>query len=347
MKKRSIFALGLQAGLAGLLVLLAGCASIWVKSAASICIQVRQSFEHTTGHSEPIAEELQGILERMGIKATIGAGADCQANLALSMNFTPILESVSGAGDCYLDASMSGQATLSSRGHLPSMLSLQHPRAVQSGYGVRLVYSCPKDPAKAPFVSAWAEPVITMLRKWWGGPALVSALKADTYALRSYAVEQIPGTGPAAIPALIELLGDPNTQTCASAARALGSYGKAAAQAVPALIERLNDPDSPVRQSAIEALGKIGDSRTVPVLVQALQQSDHKDINADEAAIDALGAIGPEAKPAIPKLIEMLNMDYYWAIRSAAASALKKITGQNLGEDAAAWQQWYAVQPQP
>jgi hypothetical protein len=310
MGKQSCFKWGLQAGLIVLLVLLVGCASTWVKSASRVCIQVKQSFVGVDGYSEPIAGELQGILERMGIQATIGAGADCQANLALKLEFTPITESVVGEGECYLDASMSGWATLSSKGHIPAMLFLVHPKATHSGFGIRFVYSCPKNPAKAPYVSAWAEPVVTLLRKWWGAPAMMSALKSQSYVVRSYAVSQLAETGPEAIPLLTGLLGDSSAQNRSNAAKALGTLGEAAKTAVPALTGLMDD----------------------------------KDVQVSQAAIEALGAIGPEARPAIPKLIQMLE-EKEVSTRIYASSALGKITGQHFGEDAAAWQKWYASQP--
>jgi hypothetical protein len=310
MDKSSIFKWGLPAGLIVLMVLLAGCAPTWVKSATSLCIQVKQSYPGVSGHSEPIAEELQGILERMGLQVTSGAGTACQANLALNLEFTPITEPVVGHGDCYLDASMSGQAILSSKGHLPAMMSLVHPKATHTGFGVRLVYSCPKDPAKAPYDTAWTEPVVIMLRKWWGAPALMSALKSQVYGVRSYAVYQLAETGPEAIPVLTGLLADSSEQNRANAAKALGTFGAAAKTAVPALIGLLDDQSYSVSLEAVQALG----------------------------------AIGPDARAAVPKLIQILE-NKQSATSSYAPSALVKITGKYFGADAAAWRKWYDSQP--
>ena len=57
----------------------------------------------------------------------------------------------------------------------------------------------------------------------------------------------------------------------------------------------------------------------IPILIEAL-----KDENARTSAIDALGAIGPDAKQAIPGLQEFLK-DKDKLVRKAAEEALGKI----------------------
>jgi hypothetical protein len=58
-------------------------------------------------------------------------------------------------------------------------------------------------------------------------------------------------------------------------------------QAVPALIQALGDSDSDVRRAAAEALGKLGDPQAVPALIQALGDSEW---DVRRAAAEALGA---------------------------------------------------------
>jgi|GEM_PF-3196745 len=407
----------------------------WLPSVTSLCIQVEQTYSGVSGHTEPIAEEIQGILERIGVRATIGETGECEAKLALTMQFTPSKVEVSGVGggECYLDVALSGMASLSAAGHKTLTRSLDRP--VLSRSPITQVSECPKKPDQAPFAATWSWPVTGMLQEWWGSPALVAALKSNS-ALRWAAVMSLPGTAPEAIPALAEMLEDPDLLVRFAAAKALANYGPAAAEAVPALVEVINDPDHDtqyavfdalvkiggsqarlaqklgeadpqvragaaitlgmygpaaaqavpallevandndpsVRHAVITALGDIGDSQAVPALIEAFHHSDLVTrIGAVEAliklgpkaapavpdlidaiddefeqigwsALEALGAIGPEARAAVPVLIEQLeNEDRLF--RSNAVDALKKITGQDFGEDAAAWRQWWESQP--
>jgi HEAT repeat protein len=80
----------------------------------------------------------------------------------------------------------------------------------------------------------------------------------------------------------------------AEAARALGNRTPAATAAVPALIDALGDPDRRVRERAAAALGNIGDDAAVAPLGDVLSNDTNRDV-AEEAA-RALGRIAtPEA----------------------------------------------------
>ncbi len=347
----------------------------WVTSVASLCIQVQQTYNGVSGHHEPIAEELQGIFERIGVQATIGEGSGCEAVLALTLQFTPVAENVIGAGDCYLDAESTGEAALSAEGHKTLTLPLEHKKSSGGGWGFSFISKCP-GPAEAPFDSAWGAGAANMLAEWWGSPALVSALKSDTSTLRSSASYQLSAMGAeasGAIPVLVEMLGDTDSQTRAAAASALGGFGKAAGEAVPALIESVNDSDEQVQYAVIGALGAIGDNKAIPALITALHHSNDYTryvaalalekfgpaaapavpdlvsvLNDDfaqvgSAAVDALAAIGPGAKEACPDLIKLLEIEKS-PPHFIVADALESITGQKFGEDAAAWRSWWESQ---
>jgi len=362
-----------QAGLILLFAPLVGCTVL--PGPDSVCIQVEQSYTGLSSHTEPIAEELQGILSRIGVQATIGEGADCEAVLSVTLQVTPIQEIVSGAGYCYLDAEATGEATLSAAGHKTLTMPLEYS-APRGGWGFRFINECPEQPDQAPIDNAWAQAVAPMLREWWGDPALVSALKADTYEIRRAATNQLKVMGPedsGAIPMLVEMLGDVDPQTREAAAWALGAFGPAADEAVPALIKTINDTDPGTRYAVISALGEIGDNQAVPALIEALHHSDSytrslaaealekmgpeaapaipdlidaindEDIQVVRAAVDALGAIGSEADEAIPVLIKLLEGEDQM-YHSSAARALESITGQDFGENAAAWRQWWESQ---
>lgn len=347
----------------------------WIKSMASVCIQVEQSYPGVVGHTEPIAEELKGILDRIGVQATIGEGTGCEAVLTLTLTFTPVPEDVIGAGQCYLAAESSGEASISASGHDTVSLPLEHARPTDGGFGMTFISECP-GPDQAPFDTAWTGEVAYMLREWWGSPALVSALKSENSSLRWAASNQFRSLGIGAsdaVPVLIEMLRDADPGTRASAARALGALGPAATAAVSALIEAVNDTDTSVQHEVIVALGIMADSRAVPALTAALHHSDDytrfvaaealEQMGPDAApavpdlievlddefdqvgwsAVDALGAIGPAAREATPFLIDLLE-DEDWSPHFVVADALESITGQDFGEDPADWRLWWQSQ---
>jgi HEAT repeat protein len=110
----------------------------------------------------------------------------------------------------------------------------------------------------------------------------------------------------------------------ASAAEALGMLeGDGNTQAaVQSLLIRLNDPDQVIRRTAITALGKIKARDEVDPLIRMLDDSNDPDIRW--RAELALGKIGPDARKAVPKLIELLkNPDHI--LRRGAATALAGI----------------------
>jgi len=75
-------------------------------------------------------------------------------------------------------------------------------------------------------------------------------------------------------------------------------------RAVEALIGSLKDENSYVRATSAWALGEIGDRRAMDALIAALGEESH-------------------------------------GVRKNSLLALKKLTGQDLGEDPAAWQKWW------
>ncbi len=98
--------------------------------------------------------------------------------------------------------------------------------------------------------------------------------------------------------------------------------------------------DAPFERAWPEALlDGLGHLWGGPPLIQALGD---KDKWVRLAAARALGEIGPEAKEAVPALIQALK----WKenIRRKAAWALGEITGQDFSEDPDRWQEWWEEQ---
>lgn len=115
---------------------------------------------------------------------------------------------------------------------------------------------------------------------------------------------------------------------------------------IPALIDTLlHGSDHGARAKAAIRLGGFGArDGIVPALAQAMQE----DPTMRWAICEGLHAIGPDAMEAVPALIEALedgcnSEDKTWCAveRGALVRTLPKITGQDFGEDAAAWRAWW------
>jgi HEAT repeat protein len=192
--------------------------------------------------------------------------------------------------------------------------------------------------------------------------ALIKAIDdVDELVRRSaaYALGQVDCGSVEATEALISALDDDHNYVRRSAINALGSIRANASQAVPAIVEALDDSDADVRRAAVVSLGKFGADAAsavpklkallyeernlyIPVNYALFMIGDRPDArlesmleylrscnkNARYQVAFYIGEIGPQAKDAVPALIEMLNGE--GALPNAAALALGKI-----GPDAA------------
>jgi HEAT repeat protein len=183
--------------------------------------------------------------------------------------------------------------------------------------------------------------------------------------MRTNVLEVLAGIGPAAKPALDDLvkeLGDADAEHASEAALAIGAIGPEAAAAVPVLGRMVADAKAApgLRYSAAYALGRIGpaaketladlrslaesdDEMMATVAVWAALKADPADKSLFEQAIllrralraeqdvvrleaaVALGDIGPAAGSAIPILELVAEDDPVKDVRRAAAEAAKKI----------------------
>jgi HEAT repeat protein len=108
------------------------------------------------------------------------------------------------------------------------------------------------------------------------------------------------------------------------AARATGLAGPAAAGLTPKLAALLKDSDESTRITALQAISMLGPaaSRAREAVVALL---DNPDLAADAA--DALGRIGPAARPVPRQLVKMLSSESS-AVRWAAVRAMSQIGGE-------------------
>jgi HEAT repeat protein len=129
------------------------------------------------------------------------------------------------------------------------------------------------------------------------------------------AIEKISDRGAAAasaVPALTDLLTSDNPRIRSHAAYALGQIGKPAMPAVTALARMITDDDPSVRHAALDALAEIepGPETAVPLLIKSLGDQDPRVIRR------ALHALADRGAPIVPAMVEAMKDDRteYWAL---------------------------------
>ncbi len=141
---------------------------------------------------------------------------------------------------------------------------------------------------------------------------------------------------PKEVPELQAKLDSPEAKDRASAARSLGYKRDAALPAVPRLVGLLQaDPDNDTRAAAAEALGNIGPKcakTAVPALMRAAGEDKWPKVRS--ASLTALGEMREAAKPAIPLLREALK-DPDAFVAQAARNALFRVEPDKREEIAA------------
>ncbi|MHC4984071.1 MAG: HEAT repeat domain-containing protein [Planctomycetota bacterium] len=180
--------------------------------------------------------------------------------------------------------------------------------------------------------------------------ALIEALKDESNGARSLAAQALGNIGPAAdaaIPALEEAMKD--TAMYSVASRALSRVGPAVTQAIAHNVEFLRrDPPVGGRCYAAQALWRTGvhfggaARGGIPELIELLKDKDDAVVMW---VADALGAMGPAAKPAVPAMVDVVRDtkrgplargDAAWSlgfIGPAAEGAVPVLTGTLEDED--------------
>ncbi|MCM0593843.1 MAG: Hsp70 family protein [Gloeotrichia echinulata DEX184] len=156
-------------------------------------------------------------------------------------------------------------------------------------------------------------------------PYLLSLLKDSDTNIQVMAAITLGNMGEVAIPYLLSLLKDSDTNIRGMAAFALGHMGEAGKVAIPYLLPLLKDSDTNIRGMAAIALGIMGETGKVaiPYFLSLLKDSDE---NARAMAATALGHMGEIGKVGIPYLLPLLK-DSDETVRAMAATALG-----NMGE---------------
>ena len=157
--------------------------------------------------------------------------------------------------------------------------------------------------------------------------ALLYRLGDEDKNLARWVATALGALGPAAVPALCQVLSDPEEEARARprAAAALQQLGAEAAPAVEPLTRLLSAKDDETRLAGIGALGAIGPAAApaVPVLGKRLKGAGPLE---RQAIIRALERIGAGAAAAIPALVELRRSpDADLLTRCAAAQALGEL----------------------
>lgn len=160
-------------------------------------------------------------------------------------------------------------------------------------------------------------------------PGLLDGLGDEDPRVRIAACKELGEIGHAsAVPELLRILtheGDNNIRW-----QAVGALGKIGEAAVPGLMEALQDEDWKVRRSAAEAMYGMSEPAAVPGLVAALVDKNDVVRQAASGALEAMGEV------AVPGLAQALyGRDGY--IRQAAAEMLKRL---NTPQAQDALKQW-------
>ena len=154
---------------------------------------------------------------------------------------------------------------------------------------------------------------------------LASQLKSKDQEARRAAAKGLSEAGAdakSAVPDLSVALKDKDWHVRRFSAQALANIGPDAKSAAPNLTAVLNNPteQKEVQEAAAEALGKLG-AGSVDALV-AVAKDNKRDPMIRKKAIEGLGAIGPDAKSAVPVLTDAIKDG---SVRIDAAIALGEI----------------------
>jgi HEAT repeat protein len=193
-------------------------------------------------------------------------------------------------------------------------------------------------------------------------PALLKRLSSPTATARAEAAEDLQQLGRKAASAgapLVKLLADPVIRVRLSAASAVLSIGGTQDEALDVLAKGLSSTDAATQRAAAEAVGRAGQTAgpVVSGLVALLKGQTNASVRhaavravgalgpagsdaatalvplLDDATLmievaDALGRIGPAARPVPKRLVSMLADDQPLTVRNAALRAMAQIGGQ-------------------
>ena len=173
----------------------------------------------------------------------------------------------------------------------------------------------------------------------------IERLRSENVAVQNHASEALKDAGAVAVPNLVELLKEGNEREVLAAAKTLGKIDASESMAVLRTLTSHENPE--VRRIALSVLGERAAPETFENVTEQLKSGDQ---NTRAWAIQALAGYDP--KKSVPVLLELLD-DENWRVQNTAAKTLQVITGQRLGTPKSSyspelnkeirdkWQKWW------
>jgi len=144
-----------------------------------------------------------------------------------------------------------------------------------------------------------------------------------------YAAQAVARYGDAAVPSLIELLKQDRPQRRIAASLTICLMGPQAKDVLPALVDALRSSDLDTRRPALMSAMLCLGTEAKPAMPLMIEFLDDQDFHTQYWACRVLGAIGPDARVAVPKLLPLVQTGV-GSVRRNAAAALGKI-GPDIG----------------
>ena len=166
-------------------------------------------------------------------------------------------------------------------------------------------FSPPAREVISPLIQALRDPDDFSARQKLGPPLTMSVRDRSRWSVQDFARESLSKIGSAAVPAVLELLKDPDRNQRSSAVWILSMMGSEAKAAVPVLVETLQDKDLRLREDVAVCLGEIGPQAesAVPALRLALRDNSNR---VRVCAARALTKIDPGNRDGVVTLIKEL-----------------------------------------
>ncbi|MFH2038472.1 MAG: HEAT repeat domain-containing protein [Chloroflexota bacterium] len=315
------------------------------KSVQSICLNVEQTFGQFDGLFPPAKDIAARILQNSHY-SVMEIGGNCDATLDIQLILWPLSEQYSnlggsGSSTCYTGAKATGSATMTLPGKTPQTIEILQVRPPTTGIMV-IISTCP-GPSNAPFTYPVNNAILQALTQLAGPQILLSAVKDEDERIRVSAVWDLwdlyyHEKYPIPMPVLLEALEDPSSDVRYHTVVILGQMEKEADSAFDKLVSMLQDPEARVRAVVVSSLGRIkpnGPALLDP-LITALKDSDRGVYSSALSELRRLGSSGMQAVPDILTFYETHPNEKHRVL-----SCLREITGQDLGDDPAAWRTWW------
>jgi len=277
----------------------------------TMCLEIESAMSEHEDEWIYNDEDITRMLSRLDYE-WVQAGSDCDATLVFSGSGKAYGGSYSkGSGAnasstyCYTGGSVKGAITLTVAGQEPVSLPIRGSKARE-----QTTTDCYTVP---PYYLVIHEPMLDALTHFFGADFLVRNIPDRKDYIRKYAIQGQQALEADLTQAYLDCLWSPDLYAASFCAKYMGG-DDVMDEIMPTLLERLAADDSQWRAMAAAALGHLGPGSmdAVPALIPLL--SDGSQLS-DESRVSGYGL-----------------------------EALQAITGQDLGEDPEAWQQWWQAQ---